>query len=52
MPGQKKRRRRNSLPQHLVKQHWQVQRLIGEAYANMSAGRALLYQTAASMDLG
>jgi len=29
----------------------QVQRLIGEAYANMSAGRALLYQTAASMDL-
>ena len=49
MPGLEKK---ISMPQDLVKQHWQVQRLIGEAYANMSAGRALLYQTAASMDLG
>jgi isovaleryl-CoA dehydrogenase len=30
----------------------QIQRFIGEGYANMSAGRALLYATAASMDLG
>jgi alkylation response protein AidB-like acyl-CoA dehydrogenase len=30
----------------------QIQRFIGEAYANLSAGRALLYATAASMDLG
>lgn len=28
-----------------------LQRLLGEGYANMMAGRALLYQTAACMDL-
>ena len=28
-----------------------LQRLLGETYANMMAGRALLYQTAACLDL-
>jgi len=30
----------------------QIQRLIADAFAQMSAGRALLYETAAHMDLG
>lgn len=32
-------------------EYGQIQRLIAEGYANMSAGRALLYQTAAAMHL-